>query len=144
MKLFDSELQYLSELYARLSAELENLGRSDKAGVPSIAVDSILRNRDLFSRIEQMNSRLLALAREWEKFGPHLDPETRKQTRQLADKVRNQALSLARAGEQRITEIETIRAKLEWELKEIAKGAQFLESVKPVKTNYPKFIDSQG
>jgi hypothetical protein len=144
MKLFDSELQYLLELYTRLDAELTTLDESVKSNGPSAAVESVLRNRDLFSRIEQMNSRLLQLAKEWEKFGPHLDPETRRRTLQLAEKARKQAMSLARAGERKMKEISTIRADLESKLKQISSGTRFLESIKPVKSNYPKFVDSQG
>ncbi len=144
MKMFDSELQYFSELYSRLSSEFASLSKSGQAGDSSATVACILRNEDLFARLEQMNSRLLQLATEWEQLSPQLDSASRRQTQQLAGKVREQALSLASLCEERILEIETLRGKLGWELGNIKKGARYLESVKPLKTNYPKFIDSRS
>lgn len=135
MKPFESELQCLSELYDRLDVEFAS---------PGAAVDSILRNRELFSQIQLMNSRLLMLAEEWRSQSPGLEAGERERTQKLAQKLLQKALRLAHLGAGRAAEIESHRAKLGKELGEIAKGNKFLESVKPLKTNYPKFIDSRG
>jgi hypothetical protein len=142
--MFDSELQCLSELYSRLSTEFASLSSCGKPGDASATAGCILRNEDLFARLEQMNSRLLELAAKWEQLSPQLDPASRRQTQQLAGKVREQAVRLASLGEERIVELETLRGRLGWELGNIKMGARYLESVKPLKTNYPKFIDSRS
>jgi archaellum component FlaC len=144
MKLFDSELQYLSELYSRLSAEFASLKQGSKPGKPSATVDFVLRNQELFARLEQMNARLHQLVKEWERFSPHLNPSSKKQAQQLIAKVREQALELTRLNQQRLTELEAFRAALVWELEELNRGNKYLDSVKPLKANYPKFIDSRG
>ena len=144
MKLFMSELQYVSELYNRLRAELsvqaENGAESD---VKALA-EAILRNRDLMSRVEKMNGRLSQLAKEWETLRTRLDTQTRASIQSLASSVRKQAAQLALLMEKRTRELEDGRQRSEKALKEIRQGIRYLASVKPTRTNYPKFVDSRG
>jgi len=142
--MFDSELQNLSDLYSRLSAELAGAGADNKPAGATAAVQRILRNQDLFARLGQMNSRLDELAAEWEKLSSRLDPAARKKTVQLACKVLEQAENLRALTETRSQEVEALRAKLGWELAKLNNGAKYLQSVKPLKANFPKFIDSCG
>ncbi len=144
MKLFDSELQYLSELYQRLEDELTRVGpcAATESTDPTIRV--ILQNRELFARIDQMNGRAQQMVGEWVKFREHLDPQCRVQTQRLAATVAKQGAGLARMLAERASRVDAVRAKLAVELSELGKGSRFLQSVKPLKTNYPKFIDSLG
>jgi len=144
MKVFDSELQYLSELYTRLGMEFEALKRVSGRGTPSATVDFVLRNRELFTRLEQMNVRLHQLVKEWGSYSPHLEPSARKHAQRLIAKVRQQAEELAVLNQQRLTEIDAFHATLAGELERLEKGSRYLQSVKPLKANYPKFIDSRG
>jgi hypothetical protein len=59
-------------------------------------------------------------------------------------KVRGQAAELAILNQQRLTEIDAFRAKLAGELEKLERGSRYLDCVKPLKANYPKFIDSRG
>jgi hypothetical protein len=144
MKLFDSELQYLSELYQRLEQQLARTG----TGAPREDGDSLIRvlgeNRELFSRIDQMNGRVQQMVGEWEKFRDHLDPQYRTQTQKLAAAVAQQGANLNRLLGERASRVEQIRFRLASELGELGRGSRYLQSVKPLKTNYPKFIDSLG
>ncbi len=142
--MFDSELQNLSALYSHLSQELSGQAKDNKPASPSAIAHRILRNKDLFDRLERMNSRLAELAAEWEKLNPHLDDAARRKTRHLAAKVREQAVNLRALSESRSKEIESLRSRLESELAAISRGTKYLESVKPLKNNFPKFIDSCG
>ncbi len=144
MNIFDSELQTLSELYSSLSAELSGLARDNRPESPSATTRCILRNQALFARLERMNSRLDELAAEWEKLSPKLDVAARKKTRQLAARVREQAVNLWALSEARSQEIEALRSRLESALAGIKDGTKYLESVKPLRNNFPKFIDSHG
>jgi flagellar biosynthesis/type III secretory pathway chaperone len=144
MKLFDSELQYLSELYSRLGAEFASLKKGSSPGKPSTIVDFALRNKELFARLEQVNARLHQLVKEWERFSPHLDPSAKKQAQQLISGVRKQALELSRLNQQRLAELEAFRAGLVGELEKLQRGNRYLDSVKPLKANFPKFLDSRG
>ncbi len=144
MKPLDSELKCLTELYSRLCAELSRAGESGNAADPSAAVEVTIRNGDLFADIEHMNSRLIELAREWEATHQNLTLSEKEQTRRLAGEALREALHLARLGEERLASIEDYRVRLRLQLGEINRGLKFLNIIKPLKANFPKFIDSQG
>ncbi len=142
--MLDSELEELSKLYDGLKDALSGFGKDNKPASTLAKVHSIIRNEVLFVRLEQMNARLGQLAKDWEKLCPQLDAASRKKTQQLAAKVREQAANLRVLNEARTHEIEAHRAKLERELAIVTRGSKYLESVKPLKSNFPKFIDSRG
>ncbi len=144
MKLFVSELQYLSELYQRLKAEM--LGPSHQGnGTGSAAlVNSILRNQELLSRIEQMTVRTSQLAQEWEKFRQILDPKSKAEIQALAASVMSQAIQMEQLCKGLMRQVEEARSRLEDQLAELRKGCSYLNCVRPPETNYPKFVDSVG
>lgn len=144
MKLFASELQYLSELYLKLSEEFSALNRVAPKSKATALAESIIRNRDLLFRIEQMNQRLSQLAEEWERFRARMDPASRAEVQSLAQAVFAQAVKLKALCSERIQELESGRRRLEDDLGEVKKGTRYLQSAKPPKTNYPKFVDSLG
>ena len=144
MKLFVSELRYLSELYQRFKTEILDSGqRISKEGRSSLA-ESILKNGELLARIEQMTARTAQLAQEWEKFRLILDPQSKAETQALATSVKSQAVQLEQLCKGLVRQLEARRSGLEQELEEIRKGTRYLSSVKPPNTNYPKFVDSVG
>ncbi len=140
MILLESELQGLSELYSRLSAELSPVTEGDSTA----AVEATLRNKELFERIERMNTRLVQLVQEWKAISPSLDPDSRQRARSLARRALEEAIRLSRLCEERLAMIESYREKIGLQLGEINRGFNFLSSIKPLKGNFPKFIDSQG
>lgn len=144
MKLFISELKYLSELYQRFKAEILDSGnRTQKEGTSALT-ESILKNRELLARIEQMTDRTSQLAQEWEKFRMIMDPQSKAEIQALATSVKSQALQLEQLCKGLVRQLEARRSGLEHELEEIRKGTRYLSSVKPSSTNYPKFVDSVG
>ncbi|HYK88169.1 MAG TPA: hypothetical protein VE398_05335 [Acidobacteriota bacterium] len=143
MKLFDSELQYLSELYQRLKVEIL-ASTHPSGGNDATAAESLLRNRELLSRIEQMTERTTQLAQEWDKFQLILDPQSKTEIQALAASVRSQAVQLEQLCKGLARQIERRRNSLEQSLAELQKGTRYINSVRPPTTNYPKFIDSVG
>ena len=144
MRLFTSELQYLSELYNRLRHELSLHPPQGAEPRLTALTETVLKNRELFIRVEQMNDRLAQLSEDWQSFREHLNPQPRKSIQALAASVTKQAAELALLMEQRRADLEEERCKLEKALDEVRQGARYLASVKPVKANYPKFVDSLG
>ncbi len=144
MKVFLSELQYLSELCDRLLREL-SLPADRSTNIDATALtEAILRNRELFNRLEQMDGRISQLSKDWQSFREHLSPQSRTETQHLAEAVGRQADELARLMEKHKSELEEGRRRLKKALSDVRQGARYLASVKPVKTNYPKFVDSLG
>ncbi len=144
MKSFDSELQYLNELYQRLEHEMTRVKVGEGQDDTDQLIGVILENRELFSRIDQMNGRVAQLVKEWEEFNSHLDPATRERTRAIAKSVAMRGDRLNRILGERSTKVESKRMRVASKLAELRKGSRFLQSVKPLKANYPKFIDSLG
>lgn len=144
MKLFDSELQYLTELYLKLNAELASLEDAPDAETGGELPDAVLRNSDLLARIQQMNVRLAQLVREWQSFRPQVDPAARARTEKAAAAAGSQAKELVELCARRVGALHERREYLARSLQELGRGALYLDSIRPVKGNYPKFIDSVG
>ena len=144
MRHFESELQELSKLYKRLNHALEGSDEAGHGKSTAALIDRMLRNGELVSHMEQMDARISQLAVEWGKFKDRLDPDSRRAIQRIAENLCDEASRLRQILEQRSVQIEDGRNRLERKLAEIQKGERFLESVNPVKANYPKFIDSVG
>jgi hypothetical protein len=145
MKPFVSDLQVLSGLYFRLHAEFS--AHALEPGTPaqiSTLSAAILQNRELLARIEQMNGRLLQLAQEWKSFREQLDPVSRSEVTQLAERVSHHASQLSEVCARRIQQLESGQNELQKAMDGVQTGARYLASIKPGKTNYPKFLDSLG
>ncbi len=144
MKPFDSELQSLSEVYQHLGEELACSQKKDPAGTNLSNGGQMLADCELLLRIEDTRIRVVHLAGEWEKLKQRLDPASRRGTQRIAEAVRKRAVEVTEVVARRVAELELRRAQLGRELDEIQKGERYLASVKPVKNNYPKFVDSLG
>ncbi len=144
MKPFLAELRYLSELYHSLQAEFTGLAGKSQAGNVAALIDTTLRNRELLGRIEQMNARIAQLSSEWDIFSGHLDPSTRKEILDLAESVRHHGTQLLLLCNALLEHLEARRGTLERQLDQLRQGSRYLQSVKPLRNNYPKFVDSLG
>jgi hypothetical protein len=142
MSAIAAEYQEVFQLYLRLGKELTKIMGIDDAKNPQFFVESILANRDYMTRIEQLNSRVLQLSEDWERYRTSVDLEAEDQIRELAAAARAQAVRLKELCSIHAQKLQIIRDKLEKDLAEIGKGTEYLKSVKPIKNNYPKFIDS--
>jgi uncharacterized coiled-coil DUF342 family protein len=142
MSALAEEFQDVFQLYLKLSEELTKIIDADDSKDPLELVDSILKNRDCLNRIENMNFRVLRLSEDWEKYRSRLGPESPDEVRDLAGSAKAQAIKLRELCNLYEQKIRAIRDKLGENLEEVGKGSQYLKSVKPIKYNYPKFIDS--
>jgi len=136
------EFQDLVKRYQDLGKELSGVLEGTDSGNPQVLVQSILQNRDCLSRIIQIDVQVQQLSGDWQKTAPQLDSNMRLQVRALADAAKAQAVRLKGLCGAYAEKIENARGQLGKELAEIGRGSQYLQSVKPIKGNYPKFIDS--
>ena len=142
MNALASEYQDVFRLYLRLGKDLAKIMDIDDKANPQDYVESILANRDCLMRIEQMNSRILRLSEAWKKCRATLDLESQDEIEELAGEARSQAVRLRELCGTHVQKLQKVRNKLADDLAEIGKGAEYLKSTKPIKNNYPKFIDS--
>jgi hypothetical protein len=142
MNALAAEFQDIFKLYLRLSQDLAGIMDETNSQNPQQLIESILRNRDSLARIEQMNSRILQLSDTCDKCRADLDLESQEEIRNLAQAAKTQAIRLKELCSLHAQKIQSTRDGLGRKLAEIGKGVQFLKSIKPIKNNYPKFIDS--
>jgi hypothetical protein len=142
MKDLITEFQDVFTLYLKLSEELTKVLNADDTQDPRVLVKSVLQNRHCLDRIAQMNSHVVHLSDSWKKCRAHLDPDSRKKIRDLTEAARAQAARLQELCCVQAQKLQTARDELGEKLGEMGKGARYLNSMKPVKHNYPKFIDS--
>jgi archaellum component FlaC len=142
MNALAAEYQDIFKLYLRLSQDLAGIMDENNSQNPQQLIESVLRNCDSLARIEQMNSRILQLSDAFNKCRDDLDPKSREEIRNLAQAAKAQAIRLKELCGMHAQKIQATRDRLGTRMAEIGKGAQFLDSIKPIKNNYPKFIDS--
>jgi hypothetical protein len=142
MNALASEYQDVFRLYLRLGKDLAEVMDIDEKTNPQDYVESILANREYLMRLEQMNSRILRLSEEWQKGRGTLDLESQDEIEELAVEARAQAVRLKELCGIHVQKLQRVRNKIADDLAEIGRGAEYLKSTKPIKNNYPKFIDS--
>lgn len=108
----------------------------------SALADSIIRNGRSLAGIEQMNSTVQALAVDWAAVRDMLDGKSRNEIERLLEAVRKQVIGLNDLCTAGVARLQAEKCSMQEGLKELGKGSQFLKSVKPVQSNFPKFIDS--
>ena len=136
------EFRDVFNLYIKLGEELTRIMDVGDSKDPQVLVKSILQNRDCLERITQMNSRVVQLSDTWVKRRNHLDPKSRSEAHDLVAAAKAQAVRLQELCRVRTEQLRRVRDDLGKNLAEIGKGSQFLKSIKPVRNNYPKFVDS--
>jgi len=134
-----SVLKDLNRLYGEIEGEVF---RESASGMN----DSTVRSRDLqlIACMEQASIRLSELVELWLKRRDCISLEEREQVRELAEPIRLRASRLLGCCRGRLTELETHLSRLRGQLWEVQNGARFLQSARPARGNYPKFIDSLG
>jgi hypothetical protein len=142
MNALAAEYQDVFKLYLRLSQDLAGIMDENNSQNPQQLIESILRNCDSLTRIEQMNSRIMQLSDACDKCRADLDLKSQEEIRNLAQAAKAQAIRLKELCGIHAQKIQATRDRLDKRMVEIGKGSQFLKSIKPIKNNYPKFIDS--
>jgi len=137
-------LEELSRLYGDLGASLcDDSERNPHAEAPD-AVESILRSAQLIHSMEQASERLTALAAWWEQHRERLAPGDRDRVHRLAESTRTRVARILACCDRHSALLLGRKAGIEENLCRIRKGVRFLQSTRPPRTNYPKFIDSRG
>jgi hypothetical protein len=143
MNALAAEFQDVFKFYLRLTQDFAGILDENNSQNPQQLIESILRNRDSLTRIEQMNARIMQLSDTCDKCRVNLDLKSRKEIDNLAQAAKAQAIRLKELCGIHAQKIQATRDDLGRRMAEIGKGAQFLESIKPIRNNYPKFIDSR-
>ena len=142
MKNLISEFQDVFTLYLKLGEDLTKIMSIDDSKDPHAFVKAVLQNRTSLERIAQMNSRVMQLCDAWRNCQAQMDQGTREKIHALADASKSQAKRLQELCGTHARKLQILRDKLGDNLAELGKGARYLNSMKPPKNNYPKFIDS--
>jgi hypothetical protein len=140
----NSDLKHLNELYFKLEDELNSVKNIAVKNDNAALTESVLRNRACLAQIEQLNSQAIQLSKQFEQSGSQLDPDRRKEAQNLISSLRERALRLSQTCGIIIQRLEAAKADIEKEFSKMQKGINYLNSIKPVKNNYPKFVDSLG
>jgi chromosome segregation ATPase len=94
-------------------------------------------------RIERMNARVLQLAHDWEKCRDTLDSASADEVRDQIQQAKAQAIRLQEVCRLHAQKLQMTRNTLGERIAALGNAARHLESLKPIKNNYPKFIDSR-
>jgi hypothetical protein len=141
MRNFASEFQTVSRLYLELGDELAGI-QSEDSNNSRTYLESILRKRDCLAKLEQTNSRALQLSSEWKECRSKLSTKAQNEIEVTAKELRVSAIRLNQLCVTHAQKIQSARTELAKSRAELGKGSRYLKSIKPVKNNYPKFIDS--
>jgi hypothetical protein len=79
-----------------LGKELAKIMDIDDIRNPQGFVESIFTDHECMVRIEQVNSRILQLFKDWESCSTNIDPDMQDEVRELARAAKAQAVQLRR------------------------------------------------
>ena len=135
------EFEQLHKTYAALVEELGKAFETSNGG-QSDAAASVLRNRECLSRIEQMHEKVRQVSAAWQKLRAHLDPQCQNQAEHFIEAAKADVLRLKQICGVHTQKLIALQTRILSDIGNIGKGARLLHSLKPIKNNYPKFIDS--
>jgi ABC-type phosphate transport system auxiliary subunit len=140
----DLKLEFLDliALYRELEEEVSGIAAVDELADPQAPVRAVVEHAGCFARIEELSSRVERISDSWKNRRLQIDEKTQAETQQLADAARYRAARLQELCGQQAEKIRSAHSRLERNLAEIGRGAQYLKVLRPPKNNYPKFIDS--
>jgi hypothetical protein len=141
MKPLISELQHLSALCSRVQAEMSRSGLDGMDGVSGLH-QCILQSKQGFAEIERISGRLSQLLAEWENQRDHADPQSREETRLLISRSKKQALQLQELCAMRKLQLKQMMDCLQSAIGKLRTGKHYLNCIKPIKSNFPKFLDA--
>ena len=143
MNMLADEFQEVIQIYKRLGRDLSRTLCVPESQNCQTLIQSILSNRQCFSEIEKMNARIAPLSKKWIDCRADLDQKSREEISKLVETAKKEAMKLSLLCSSNIEKIAKAKEEMRARIKEIDKGTQFLKSMKPIKNNYPKFIDSR-
>jgi len=139
------EFRDILGLYVKLTADLTRIADAGKSEEdPQALIQSILDNRSCLTEIQQLNKRLTQLYGVWKGKEADFSLSDGDEVRGVVDDVQEQMRQLEKLCGFGVQKVEARRKQLADELQVVGKGSRFLETIKPIKENHPKFIDSAG
>jgi hypothetical protein len=137
-----ADFEDVYRVYAALAEKLDKALETGDAEESEAAGRTVLMNRHYLAGIEEMHARVLRLSADWKENSSLLDPATRDKAQHFIAAARAQALRLHELCDVYVQKLQRSRARILKDMDDIGRGTQLLNSLKPVKANYPKFIDS--
>ncbi len=137
-----SEFQDLIALYRNAAEKLTGIFKTVDAADNRALSQSILKHRDVLTQISRMEVRASQLWDSWKAIESQLDPKSRKEVTSAIEKAKAEATRLKDLCSEHANILEAVREKLGEGLDKVGKHNQYLKCMKPVKGNFPKFIDS--
>lgn len=141
MRDFASEFQQFRALYAELRKELARIVDIDSQESHAL-VNAILQNRGCLDRIIQMNAAVSELSQAWQESRTRCPLTVQYSIDKCAEEAKTEATLLHELCCVQTQKIQSTYDRLGQALGELKKGARFINSLKPPRENYPKFIDS--
>jgi hypothetical protein len=136
-----AELEELRKTYAAITEELGKAFGAVSAEKIEAAARAVLVNRECLSRIEQLSARVFQISAAWQKYA-QMDPGSEDEANHSIAAAKVEALRLKEICDAHIQKLITIRTRILRDMADLSKGTRLLQSLRPVKGNYPKFIDS--
>jgi hypothetical protein len=137
-----SEFQELLRLYHDATEALEDsISTVDLSDIDALA-NAILKQRTTLTGIDQMGIRVSHLCDSWKAIEFQLDQNSRKQVHAAMAAAKSEATKLNELCGNYTKMLETAQNKRGEQFGNLGKRKQYLKAMKPVKGNYPKFIDS--
>jgi predicted XRE-type DNA-binding protein len=136
-----SELQEIIASYRNLAEKLARIAGCSKEDGPALA-DSILNERQNLKAIHAMDARVTRLIALWKAAESQWDSESRKKVQAAIELVRIEGSRVKVLCNGLTQRMQALKDQIAEGLVKAGKHTQFLDCMKPVKCNYPKFIDS--
>jgi hypothetical protein len=137
-----SELQHLIDFYRDATETLANASCNVDAGDLGAFAKSILQQRNCLVRIDQMGAQVSKLIDSWKAVESSFDDKVRNDMQLAIATAKTEAVKLNNQCGDCVKKLEAAQERLGEDLEKIGKHHKYLNNMKPVKSNYPKFIDS--
>lgn len=136
------ELQHLIDFYRDATETLVNATcRVDTKDLGALAT-SIVQQRNCLAKIDQMGAQVSKLIDSWKAVEFSFDDKVRNDIYMAIATAKTEAVKLNNQCSDCVMKLEAAQESLGEGLQRIGKHHKYLNNMKPVKGNYPKFIDS--
>jgi hypothetical protein len=137
-----SELQNLIDFYRDATETIANAACPVDAEDLGALAKSILQQRNCLARIDQMDAQVSQLINAWKAVEFSSDDKVRNDMTRAIATAKAEAVRLNNQCGDCVKKLEAAQERLREGMEKIGKHHRYLNTMKPVKNNYPKFIDS--
>jgi hypothetical protein len=137
-----SELQHLIDFYRDATETIANATcHVDTKDLGALA-NSIVQQRNCLAKIDQMGAQVSKLIDSWKAVEFNFDEKVRNDMQMAIATAKSEAVKLNNQCSDCVKKLEAAKESAGDGLEKVGKHHRYLNSMKPVKGNYPKFIDS--